>query len=78
MGGVNIYKKHINITISPKCTIKVGDPGRRKILIFSVVKTLDTPVCFLGTGESLNDLVKFNANYFVENLFSHDDYLKEE
>lgn len=47
-------------------------------VIFSVVKTLDTPVCFLGTGESLTDLVKFNANYFVENLFSHDDYIKEE
>ena len=47
-------------------------------VVFSVVKTLDTPVCFLGTGESLTDLVKFNANYFVENLFSHDDYLKEE
>ena len=46
-------------------------------IVFSVVKTLETPICFLGTGESLSDLVKFNSNYFVNNLFSQDDNLKE-
>ena len=42
-------------------------------IIFSVVKSFNTPIWFMGTGESLSDIVQFNPNYFVENLFSSNE-----
>jgi len=47
-------------------------------IIFSVVKTFNTPICFLGSGESLNDIVKFNPGHFVDNLFSYDNAFQDE
>ena len=47
-------------------------------IIFSVVKAFNTPICFLGSGESLNDIVKFNPVHFVDNLFSYDNAFQDE
>ncbi len=38
-------------------------------IIFSIVRELNIPVRFIGIGERLEDLEKFNADTFVEALF---------
>lgn len=38
-------------------------------MIFSVYNDLDVPIQFIGLGEGLDDLVRFDAERFVESLF---------
>jgi len=39
-------------------------------VIFSVAETLKLPIRFVGVGESIDDLQPFNAEAFVEAIFS--------
>lgn len=39
-------------------------------IIFSIAQTLHLPIRFIGIGESIDDLQPFNADEFVEALFS--------
>lgn len=38
-------------------------------VVLSIARKLQVPVVFIGTGETINDLEKFDAKDFVENLF---------
>lgn len=38
-------------------------------IVISIAKTLKLPVYYVGVGEGLEDIEKFSANEFVENLF---------
>lgn len=38
-------------------------------VVLSIARKLEVPVVFIGTGETINDLEKFDAKDFVENLF---------
>jgi fused signal recognition particle receptor len=39
-------------------------------VVFAIAKELDLPIHFVGTGEGLDDLAEFDAQAFVEELFS--------
>lgn len=39
--------------------------------IFQLYQELQLPICFVGLGEGLNDLVPFNSAKFIEELFDH-------
>ena len=39
-------------------------------VVFAIVKELGLPIYFVGTGEGLEDLAEFDAEAFVEGLFS--------
>ena len=38
-------------------------------IVFSIKKELDIPVKFIGVGEQIDDMEKFNADEFIEALF---------
>lgn len=38
-------------------------------VVLSIARKLEVPVVFVGTGETIDDLEKFDANDFVDNLF---------
>lgn len=38
-------------------------------VVLSIAKAYNVPVCFIGTGETIDDLEEFNATDFVDNLF---------
>ena len=38
-------------------------------VVLSIARKLEVPVVFIGTGETINDLEKFDAKEFVENLY---------
>jgi fused signal recognition particle receptor len=38
-------------------------------IAFAIVKELHLPICFVGTGEKVDDLDEFSAEDFVEALF---------
>ena len=38
-------------------------------IVAGVVKQLKVPICYIGTGEQLEDLIPFEAETFVESLF---------
>ena len=38
-------------------------------IVFSIAKDLHIPVVFVGTGEQIDDLEKFDAKEFIDNLF---------
>lgn len=37
-------------------------------VVFSILKELDIPIKYIGTGETVNDIAKFNAKDFVESI----------
>ena len=39
-------------------------------MVFAVVKELGLPICFVGTGESIDDFAPFVAEEFVQGLFA--------
>ncbi|MCF6777054.1 signal recognition particle-docking protein FtsY [Thiotrichales bacterium 19X7-9] len=41
-------------------------------VIFAIAKALKIPVRFIGIGESVDDLAQFNANAFVDAVFSNE------
>ena len=41
-------------------------------VVFAIHKELGVPVRFIGTGETLNDIQPFNADEFIEGLFSEE------
>ncbi len=45
------------------------DGTARGGVVFSIVKELQVPVLFVGTGEKLDDLAEFDPEVFVEALF---------
>ena len=42
-------------------------------MVFSIFNDLELPVHYLGLGESIDDLVLFTPEFFVESLFDDDD-----
>ncbi|MCY3864709.1 MAG: signal recognition particle-docking protein FtsY [Chloroflexi bacterium] len=42
-------------------------------MVFSIFNDLNLPVHYLGLGESIDDLVLFTPEFFVESLFDDDD-----
>lgn len=38
-------------------------------IVVSIAKDLSLPVCFVGTGETIDDLEEFDSQTFVDNLF---------
>lgn len=42
-------------------------------MVFSIFNDLQLPVHYLGLGESIDDLVLFTPEFFVESLFDDDD-----
>ena len=38
-------------------------------VVLAIAKEYKKPVLFVGVGEGLNDLEKFNAQEFIDNLF---------
>jgi fused signal recognition particle receptor len=45
------------------------DGTARGGIVVSIMRELNLPVLFVGTGESVDDLVPFNAQTFVNSLF---------
>ena len=41
-------------------------------IIFAIAKRLQVPIRFIGVGEDIEDLRKFNAEEFVEALLSNE------
>ena len=39
-------------------------------VVFAIARELGLPICFVGTGEGLEDMAEFDAQVFVEGLFS--------
>lgn len=39
-------------------------------VVFAISAENEIPVCFVGVGEKINDLLKFDAKEFIEELFS--------
>jgi fused signal recognition particle receptor len=46
------------------------DGTARGGVVFSIVKELEVPLLFVGTGEKLDDLAEFDPELFVEALFA--------
>jgi len=39
-------------------------------MVFAIVEELDLPICFVGTGESVDDFAPFVVEEFVQGLFA--------
>jgi len=46
------------------------DSTARGGMVFAIAKELGLPVRFVGTGEGMDDLTKFDADAFIEGLFA--------
>ncbi len=42
-------------------------------VIFAIANQFNIPIRFIGVGEKIEDLRPFNAEEFIEALFSHED-----
>lgn len=42
-------------------------------VIFAIADQFKLPIRFIGVGEKIEDLRQFDANEFIEALFSHED-----
>ncbi len=42
-------------------------------VIFAIADQFNIPIRFIGVGEKIEDLRPFNAEEFIEALFSHED-----
>lgn len=58
---------HDSIGLTGMAVTKLDGTAKGGIL-FSIAKTLNLPVRFIGVGEGINDLRPFNANEFVDAL----------
>jgi fused signal recognition particle receptor len=59
---------HETVGVSGIVVTKMDSTARAGI-VFAIVGELQLPVLFLGTGESLDDLVPFDPRGFVTALF---------
>lgn len=62
-----VQQFHDSIGLTGMAVTKLDGTAKGGIL-FSIAKTLNLPVRFIGVGESINDLRPFNANEFVDAL----------
>jgi fused signal recognition particle receptor len=44
-------------------------------IIFAIANSLQLPIRFIGVGESVDDLMPFNAENFVETLFTQEEHV---
>lgn len=57
------------VKISSICLTKL-DGGAKGGVIFSLAEELKTPIRFIGVGESVDSLLEFNADKYVQELLS--------
>lgn len=60
------------VDLSGICLTKLDGTAKGGV-IFSVAQKLKLPIRFIGVGEGIDDLRTFDANDFIEALFSNDD-----
>ena len=63
------FKEFVNIT---GVVLTKMDGTAKGGIIFSVVESLKVPVRFIGVGETIDDLVPFKSEAFVDALLSRD------
>ncbi len=62
-----VQQFHDSIGLTGMAVTKLDGTAKGGIL-FSIARTLNLPIRFIGVGESINDLRPFNANEFVDAL----------
>lgn len=55
---------------SPGVVLTKMDGTAKGGIVFSIAQQLNIPILYVGTGESIDDLVRFNPEEFVEALFA--------
>ncbi|AEH39614.1 signal recognition particle receptor [Buchnera aphidicola (Cinara tujafilina)] len=59
---------HKNVPISSIIITKLDGTAKGGI-IFSIIDRFKIPICFIGTGEKITDLKKFNNELFINEFF---------
>lgn len=65
-----LFKEAVGLT---GITITKLDGTAKGGVIFAVADKFEIPIRFIGIGEGIDDLRTFNAEEFIEALFSHDE-----
>ena len=54
------------------------DGSSRGGIAISIIKKLNIPIYFIGTGEDWNDLIPFKRNDYIKSLISNNnEYINE-
>ncbi|MEI6896349.1 MAG: signal recognition particle-docking protein FtsY [Psychromonas sp.] len=67
---VNLFNKAVGLT---GITLTKLDGTAKGGIIFSIADKFKLPIRFIGTGEGIEDLREFNAQEFIDALFSTED-----
>jgi fused signal recognition particle receptor len=68
--GLQQAKSFLDVSGVDGVIITKLDGTARGGIVFSIVKELEVPVLFVGTGEKLDDISEFDPEAFVEALFA--------
>ena len=63
---------HNHVTLNGSILTK-SDADARGGAALSIVKVTSTPVIYVGTGQEYNDIISFNKNTFLENVFEENE-----
>ena len=63
---------HNHVTLNGSILTK-SDADARGGAALSIVKVTSTPVIYVGTGQEYDDIISFNKNTFLENVFEENE-----
>ncbi len=66
LSQINHFNEYVNLS---GIILTKLDGTAKGGVVFSIAKDLHLPVVFVGTGEQIDDLEKFDAKEFIDNLF---------